>query len=727
MFGISLFNKKTSDSSPPSSTPTPTMPSLTDGPEESAPTKLDIKPDKVVLILKAKNDPNGDQDTEVMTGEEISLGEVTPTPGQEEEEEEDVLNSDSISDLPSPTSSLARSASSVLLKRDPNTQEIDAKMSLVHKALDMLLENRFSEAADILERQFETDMHFAVGYGAMLTFQAIMTFDNKEIQKGYTVLGKGLELADAKRQSKAAYLRMKSPTYQEVVAELLYAETLLLTSLLTLAQSDSVIAMVKGALKGRTSYTIYKDLYNKYVSKADRRASIRSSSGVSESPTLEGFQVSDDFISGILLGYGTFQIALAMVPPKLLKLLELVGLNGSTEVGLAALARGDELDGLRSPFCAQAILVYHTAFKFNLDPYNIDLKEVDALLDKHLARHPNCASFVFFRGRSAVIKRNLPLANSIFLDCIKLQNEWKTMHHTCWWEMLWSSALIMRWDLAAEYAEKLFGSSNWSKSTYLYLLAAFRYTHWVDKDPLRKYANDANITTLFKDVKDYQIRIAGKKLQIEKYCVRKARSYKHQNNFLFLPAVEALYVWGMFVLLEVEVAQRLMLLIEERLSGTVCPDDHSHKNWEDDQCLGYLMMGTLSKHCYLISKSNTRKDSQEVPEEVLEGYLKKAETKLLKAIGFEKDLHLDHFLIAWSNYELSELYWLRNDYDKSTAFLKASRKVSTKVKYSLESRLMFKIHNLSQRIKELKPPVTTTPSSSSSYFKSGKSKKSDDS
>lgn len=44
-------------------------------------------------------------------------------------------------------------------------------------------------------------------------------------------------------------------------------------------------------------------------------------------------------------------------------------------------------------------------------------------------------------------------------------------------------------------------------------------------------------------------------MQIEKYCVRKSRSYKLQNNFLFLPAVEALYVWGMFVLLDVEVAQ----------------------------------------------------------------------------------------------------------------------------------------------------------------------------
>ena len=53
-----------------------------------------------------------------------------------------------------------------------------------------------------------------------------------------------------------------------------------------------------------------------------------------------------------------------------------------------------------------------------------------------------------------------------------------------------------------------------------------------------RYANDPNITNLFRDVKEYQIRIAGKRLQVEKYCVRKARSHHNQNNFLFYPAIE---------------------------------------------------------------------------------------------------------------------------------------------------------------------------------------------
>lgn len=134
----------------------------------------------------------------------------------------------------------------------------------------------------------------------------------------------------------------------------------------------------------------------------------------------------------------------------------------------------------------QAIIVYHTAFKFNLDPYNISLTTVDALVDKYLARHPTCVSFHFFAGRSLELKRHLQEAKETFERCIVLQNEWITMHHTCWFELMWVASIQQNWKQAADYAAKLFGASNWSKTSYLYLLAVFRYAQYVDKDPTRK-------------------------------------------------------------------------------------------------------------------------------------------------------------------------------------------------------------------------------------------------
>ena len=51
---------------------------------------------------------------------------------------------------------------------------------------------------------------------------------------------------------------------------------------------------------------------------------------------------------------------------------------------------------------------------------------------------------------------------------------------------MWLSSLEQKWSEAAEYAERLFGASNWSKTSYLYLLAAFRHAQFVDSDPSRK-------------------------------------------------------------------------------------------------------------------------------------------------------------------------------------------------------------------------------------------------
>ena len=50
------------------------------------------------------------------------------------------------------------------------------------------------------------------------------------------------------------------------------------------------------------------------------------------------------------------ELIYGVILQKLLKLLELVGLQGDTTEGIKALSQGVDFDGLRSPFCAQVIL-----------------------------------------------------------------------------------------------------------------------------------------------------------------------------------------------------------------------------------------------------------------------------------------------------------------------------------------------------------------------------------
>lgn len=48
------------------------------------------------------------------------------------------------------------------------------------------------------------------------------------------------------------------------------------------------------------------------------------------------------------------------------------------------------------------------------------------------------------------------------------------------------------------------------------------------------------------DVPKYKQRIAGKSLPMEKFAVKKSQRFSNQNNRLFLPAIELLYLWNLF-------------------------------------------------------------------------------------------------------------------------------------------------------------------------------------
>jgi len=54
------------------------------------------------------------------------------------------------------------------------------------------------------------------------------------------------------------------------------------------------------------------------------------------------------------------------------------------------------------------------------------------------------------------------------------------------------------------------------------------------------------IATCIRDVPKYKQRIAGKSLPMEKFAVKKSQRFFSQNNRLFMPAIELLYLWNLF-------------------------------------------------------------------------------------------------------------------------------------------------------------------------------------
>ena len=54
-------------------------------------------------------------------------------------------------------------------------------------------------------------------------------------------------------------------------------------------------------------------------------------------------------------------------------------------------------------------------------------------------------------------------AQARYEECISSQQEWKQIHHLCYWELMWTHSYQQQWQQAYRYADLLCKESRWSK------------------------------------------------------------------------------------------------------------------------------------------------------------------------------------------------------------------------------------------------------------------------
>ncbi|KYO42861.1 hypothetical protein Y1Q_0016095 [Alligator mississippiensis] len=77
----------------------------------------------------------------------------------------------------------------------PVASKMDLKCSLEEcaMALNLFLNNKFSEALELLRPWSKDSMYHALGYGTILVMQAAMTFEQQDIQLGISTMKEALQ------------------------------------------------------------------------------------------------------------------------------------------------------------------------------------------------------------------------------------------------------------------------------------------------------------------------------------------------------------------------------------------------------------------------------------------------------------------------------------------------------------------------------------------------------
>ncbi|XP_024920418.1 tetratricopeptide repeat protein 39A [Cynoglossus semilaevis] len=392
------------------------------------------------------------------------------------------------------------------------------------EALDLFLNNHFSESLERLRPRVNDSMYHALIYATVLEMQAMMTFQHDDITNaGNTMKGAQEVCQRYRRKTKS---EGDSLSEVQLHAEVCYAECQLQRAALTFLQDENMVSFIKGGMKVRNSYMIYKELH----------AFVKSHNYV-KGPShlqLEG---------GIAFGIGAFNLTLSLFPPRILRLLEFAGFSGDKEYGLSLLHDGATGTNLRSMLCALLLLCYYTFLTFILGTGEAEVAEAERLLKPFQHRYPRGAIFLFFAGRTEEIKGNIDEAVALFEDGCKAQQAWKQFHHMCYWELMWCFTYKRAWRMAYFYADLLSQESRWSKAMYMYMKAA--YLSMLPRDEARPFGEDE--VDLFRQVPRFKQRIAGKSPPTEKFAIRKARRYKASCPVrLPVPVLEMMYMWNGF-------------------------------------------------------------------------------------------------------------------------------------------------------------------------------------
>ncbi|KAI3353109.1 hypothetical protein L3Q82_019675, partial [Scortum barcoo] len=538
--------------------------------------------------------------------------------------------------------------------------DLELALKECSSALDLFLKNRFSDALAVLKPWKNESMYHAMGYSSILVMQAGMTFDPKDMDAAMTSLRESLQTCQRFRKKTGIVETLASMWYrqpadnlteEEMHAELCYAEVLLQKASLTFLD-ESIIGFMKGGMRIRKSYQIFKD--------CQAFANVTKDMEKQKSTHIH-------FMGGVNMGIGSFNLMLSLLPSKVLRLMEFLGFSGDREVGLSMLREGAGSNSLRSILSTMTLLMFHLYITVILGICEGNLTESEALLEPYTEKFPNGALILFYTARIALLKGNFTFAQEKFLACIAAQEEWRQIHHLCYWELMWAYSFELNWREAYRYADLLCKESKWSQAVYVFQKAAI-----LSMMPEEEVTHlGENMVELFRQVDGLRLRIAGKSIPTEKFAAKKAQRYSSSNPVkLVVPALEMMYVWNGFTVVgkRPELTECILATLEkaeEELRNDPNPSEYHL----DDQCVVQLLKGLCLRQL---------------------GRLVQAELCFNHVISSKNDIKHDNYLVPFTMFELGLLHKQKGDFNTAISVME-NAKMNYK-DYNMESRLHFRIH-----------------------------------
>lgn len=533
--------------------------------------------------------------------------------------------------------------------------------------LNLFLNNKFELAEERMVQLADKTMYHAMGYNTIVFIKAMMTCDKGDLERSIQVSKDACTVIERFRQKFSfsdTFLNLsgklsRSLTDEELHAELCYAECLLVRAALAFFQDDNFASFIKGALRIRSCYQIYR--YCERLMLDDTIWLGRD------------FRIREHFEAGVRMGLGGFNLMLSTLPSKVLRLLEVVGFSGDKVVGMRELHRCAAMSNtMFSSFSVMLLLVWHLIVCFMFGLGQPDLMLCRRLMSSLINKYPKGAVILFLRARLLLVSGDIDSAIYYFNCSIESQQEYKQFHHVAYWELLFAHCYIGQWVEAANYAKRLLNESRWSRCVYTYLLCILFAADTTCEESKRI----ETVTALARKIDGLRHRIAGKSIPLEKYCAKKANRFVTKQSLMFAH-YEFMYFWNGFDIVaeNSQIVQGILEDLEKIWQGRRSKVD------TDDRAVYYFLRAVCLR---ILRQPNA------------------AENALDEVLKLEPDLVDSTYLPPNANYELALLRISEGYRDEAEALLAKARSYKG---FALENKLHFRIHSAMENLGSRTPMV----------------------
>uniref|UniRef100_A0AAY4AZ75 Tetratricopeptide repeat domain 39C n=1 Tax=Denticeps clupeoides TaxID=299321 RepID=A0AAY4AZ75_9TELE len=436
---------------------------------------------------------------------------------------------------------------------------------LARSGINMLLNNGFRESDELFRKYRNHSPLMSFGASFVSFLNAMMTFEEEKMQVAWDDLRATEKLCESDGTGVIETIKnkikksVKFALMERLQRQIILADCQVYLAVLSFIKQE-LSAYIKGGWILRKAWKIYNKCHsdisqlqeNFEKKNSNQQGTPRSSHTTSSSSDQSNHNQEVNSLpkegrlsvetlarlkGSVSFGYGLFHLCISMVPPHLLKIINLLGFPGDRQQGLSSLTYASESKDMKAPLATLALLWYHTVVQpfFALDGTDTQagLAEAKAILHRKEEVYPNSSLFMFFKGRVQRLECQISSALTCFNNALELASEQREIQHVCLYEIGWCSMIELSFTDAYQAFDRLSLESRWSQCYYAYLTGVCQGA-----------AGDLEgANKVFRDV---QRLFRRKNNQIEQFSMRRAEhlvTLPPTRELCVLGVIEVLYLW----------------------------------------------------------------------------------------------------------------------------------------------------------------------------------------